>query len=214
MGSVLRLKRKESEWLSVKESEIWELPNEGSMNILLALRLSYNHLAPYLKQCLAFCSLFSKDYCMEKDKGIGLWMANGFITCKGEMDLYDKGHETFSELVWRSFFQDVEEDLSGNTACKMHDFVHDLAQSIMKDECKLIELNKVSEVPKKARHFSIVRNPEQSSPQSNNLFKDQSLRSLLWMDYYSSNHRVPSYLSGQKHLRVLDTSVLLDKLPM
>ena len=71
------------------------------------------------------------------------------------MDLYDKGQEIFSELVWRSFFQDVKEDILGNVTCKMHDLVLDVAQSIMIDECKLTEPNKVFKVSKLIRHLSI-----------------------------------------------------------
>ncbi|KAJ6880930.1 hypothetical protein NC652_034070 [Populus alba x Populus x berolinensis] len=39
----MRSKKIEREWLSVKESEIWDLPNEGSQ-ILPALSLSYMNL--------------------------------------------------------------------------------------------------------------------------------------------------------------------------
>eukprot|EP00257_Ricinus_communis_P015354 XP_015573242.1 putative disease resistance protein RGA1 [Ricinus communis] len=215
MGSLMRLKRKKSEWLSVKESEMWELSNERNMNVLPALRLSYNHLAPHLKQCFAFCSIFPKDFHIKKEKLIELWMANGFIPCQGKMDLHDKGHEIFYELVWRSFLQDVEEDRLGNTTCKMHDLIHDLAQSMMIDECKLIEPNKVLHVPKMVRHLSICWDSEQSFPQSINLCKIHSLRSFLWIDYGYRDDQVSSYLFKQKHLRVLDLlNYHLQKLPM
>ncbi|KAJ6875007.1 hypothetical protein NC652_034663 [Populus alba x Populus x berolinensis] len=45
----MRSKKIEREWLSVKESEIWDLPNEGSQ-ILLALSLSYMNLKPAVMQ--------------------------------------------------------------------------------------------------------------------------------------------------------------------
>eukprot|EP00257_Ricinus_communis_P027704 XP_025015118.1 LOW QUALITY PROTEIN: putative disease resistance protein RGA3 [Ricinus communis] len=215
MGSLMRLKRKESEWLSVKESEIWELPDE---NVLPALRLSYNHLAPHLKQCFAFCSIFPKDYLMEKDKLIGLWMASGFIPCKGQMDLHDKGQEIFSELVFRSFFQDVKEDFLGNKTCKMHDLVHDLAKSIMEEECRLIEPNKILEGSKRVRHLSIYWDSDLLSfSHSNNGFKDLSLRSIILVTRCPGGLRTFSFhLSGQKHLRILDLSsngLFWDKLP-
>jgi structure-specific endonuclease subunit SLX1 len=38
IGSLMRLKKNESEWLSMERSEIWDLQEEGS-KILLALRL-------------------------------------------------------------------------------------------------------------------------------------------------------------------------------
>ena len=83
-----------------------------------------------------------------------------------------------------------------------HDLAHDVAQSIMIDECKLTEPNKVLEVSKLIRHMSIQKNSQQSFSQSNNLFKGQSLRSFLFLGYHGFDNQGRSYLSGQKHLRV------------
>ncbi|XP_012854111.1 PREDICTED: putative disease resistance protein RGA4 [Erythranthe guttata] len=44
LGGLLRFKREEKDWNHVKESEIWELPQEENL-ILPALRLSYHHLS-------------------------------------------------------------------------------------------------------------------------------------------------------------------------
>ena len=78
---------------------------------------------------------------MEKDKLIQLWMANGFIHEKGNMDLTKKGELLFNELVQRSFLQDVDvkEIVYGYRwykviRCKMHDLMHDLAKDVT-DEC-------------------------------------------------------------------------------
>uniref|UniRef100_A0A6M2EKT5 Uncharacterized protein n=1 Tax=Populus davidiana TaxID=266767 RepID=A0A6M2EKT5_9ROSI len=87
VGSFMRFKRNEREWLSVKESEIWNLPDEGG-TIKAALKLSYNNLPPHLKQCFGFCCMFPKDYVMEKDQLVKLWMASGFIDPEGQMDGY------------------------------------------------------------------------------------------------------------------------------
>ncbi|KAJ6867448.1 hypothetical protein NC652_038610 [Populus alba x Populus x berolinensis] len=152
VGSLMRSKKSEREWLSVKESEIWDLPNEGSQILLPALSLSYMNLKPAVKQCFAFCSIFPKDYVIEKERLVALWMANGFISSTGQMDLHDKGEEIFHELVGRSFFQEVMDDGLGNIECKMHDLIHDLAQYIMKRECCLIEGNTKLQIPKTIRH--------------------------------------------------------------
>ncbi|KAB2023358.1 hypothetical protein ES319_D06G012700v1 [Gossypium barbadense] len=78
----------ESEWLCVNDSEIWDLEDEGS-RILAVLRLSYEHLPPYMRQCFSFCSIFPKDSVMTKDKLLALWMANGFSPSRGPLDLHD-----------------------------------------------------------------------------------------------------------------------------
>ncbi|XP_020087040.1 putative disease resistance protein RGA3 [Ananas comosus] len=43
LGSLMRFKRRESEWLAIRDNDIWNLPDEEN-EILPALRLSYNHL--------------------------------------------------------------------------------------------------------------------------------------------------------------------------
>jgi len=151
LGSLMRSKKTVREWLNVKESEIWDLPNEGS-RILHALSLSYMNLKPSVKQCFAFCSMFPKDHVMEKDLLVALWMANGFISCNGKIDLHDRGEEIFHELVGRSFFQEVNDYGLGNIACKLHDLVHDLAQFIMNGECHWIEDDTKLPIPKTVRH--------------------------------------------------------------
>ncbi|CAO2183917.1 unnamed protein product [Urochloa humidicola] len=99
-----------------------------------------------MKQCFAFCAVFPKDYEMEKDMLIQLWVANGYIHEEGTMDLAQKGEFVFKELVWRSFLQDVilarTDNLFNNFAnaskqeqncCKMHDLMHDLAKDVTND---------------------------------------------------------------------------------
>ncbi|KAJ9158859.1 hypothetical protein P3X46_024403 [Hevea brasiliensis] len=61
LGGILRGKPNPNVWKELLSSEIWELPNNKS-NILPALRLSYLHLPPHLKQCFAYCAIFPKNY--------------------------------------------------------------------------------------------------------------------------------------------------------
>ncbi|KDP32987.1 hypothetical protein JCGZ_13018 [Jatropha curcas] len=200
LGSMMLFKRKESEWLAIKESNIWDMPDDGK-TILPALKLSYDHLLPHLRQCLSFCSVFPKDYAMKKDQLVELWIANGFISSRGGMDLHDMGHEIFNELVLRSFFEDIKEDFYGDTRCKLHDLVHDLAQSVMKYECCFIEPNKTLEVSKVVRHLAFSDgNYWLPSPRNKDLHKIRSLRSFLVTP--SSGDFLP-FLIKQKHLRAL-----------
>lgn len=130
---MIRLKNSEEGWKAVLDSEIWEL-DASKINILSVLRLSYNSLPSHLKQCFSFCAIYPKDYEMEKETLIQLWMANGFIPSNGNGDLEAAGRDIFDELVWRSFFQNVEEVKSydnrdtygyrGIVTCKMHDLMY------------------------------------------------------------------------------------------
>nr|XP_023880114.1 putative disease resistance protein RGA1 [Quercus suber] len=199
LGSLMSLKSTESEWLSVKESQIWEL--EGENSILPALRLSYHHLPPHLKQCFAFCCIFPKDHVLNRDKLIQLWMANGFIPVKESLKPHDVGIFIFNELVRRSFFQDVVEYSSISITCKMHDLMHDLAQSIMELECVVVESGKGVKVQKMIRHLSFT----QGTSWDVEVCKVRSLRSCIALsNVYGEYKSLQSIILKQKYLRVCE----------
>ncbi|XP_058079914.1 putative disease resistance protein RGA3 [Magnolia sinica] len=152
LGSLMRLKTEEREWLLVRQSEIWNLP-EDENHIFPALKLSYYHLPSHLKQCFAYCSIFPKDYRIEKKKLIRLWMAEGFLQSSDEIkQREDIGGEYFNNLLWRSFFQDVGKDGDGNIQwCKMHDLVHDLACSVAGNECSILKVNNTVNISNMSR---------------------------------------------------------------
>ncbi|XP_060673822.1 putative disease resistance protein RGA3 [Ziziphus jujuba] len=139
----MRFKSEENEWLFVMESELWNLPQEET-SILPALRLSYCHLPTELRSCFAYCAIFPKDFEIEKEKLIHLWMANDLIAVKGNMEVEEVGNEICKELYWRSFFEGVQSKNDGFDniyGFKMHDLVHDLAQCIMEDEARVVEID-------------------------------------------------------------------------
>ncbi|KAJ1386915.1 P-loop containing nucleoside triphosphate hydrolase [Sesbania bispinosa] len=108
LGSLMRLKRDEREWLCVKESELWNVLKDEN-GILPALRLSYSHLPSHLKGCLMYYSIFPKNYVIEKKKFILMWVAQGLIQSpEGEKSLEDIGDEYFKELMWIFFFEVVK----------------------------------------------------------------------------------------------------------
>ena len=81
----------EDEWLSVKNSEIWELVQKEN-DVLPILRLTYDQMPQYLKPCFAFCSLFPKDRSIDKETLIHMWMAQGFLQSSDGIPLEKIGH--------------------------------------------------------------------------------------------------------------------------
>uniref|UniRef100_I1QLC5 Uncharacterized protein n=1 Tax=Oryza glaberrima TaxID=4538 RepID=I1QLC5_ORYGL len=142
MGGLMSSKHQVKEWEAIARSNIGDSV-KGKDEILSILKLSYKHLPSEMKQCFTFCAIFCKDYEMEKDMLIQLWIANGFIQEEGTIELSQKGEFVFSELVWRSFLQDVKTILFRSldydfVVCKMHDLMHDLAKDVS-SECATIE---------------------------------------------------------------------------
>ena len=130
LGSVLYFKNPEKEWLSFKVNELSKLAQKEN-DILPTLKLSYDHLPSYLKRFFAYCCIFPKDYKIHKITLIKMWMAQEFIRSSSpDKCLEDISHEYFMDLLWRSFFQEVEEDERGNILqYKMHDLAKSIAAS-------------------------------------------------------------------------------------
>eukprot|EP00258_Populus_trichocarpa_P028507 XP_024444526.1 putative disease resistance protein RGA4 [Populus trichocarpa] len=217
LGNLMRLKDNEDQWIAVKESEIWDLREEAS-KILPALRLSYTNLSPHLKQCFAFCAIFPKDQVMMREELIALWMANGFISCRREMNLHVTGIEIFNELVGRSFLQEVEDDGFGNITCKMHDLMHDLAQSIAVQECYMsTEGDGKLEIPKTVRHYwngwGKIRGRKHRALSLRNVRAKKlpksicDLKHLRYLDVSGSEFKtLPESITSLQNLQTLDLS--------
>ncbi|XP_057735721.1 putative disease resistance protein RGA1 [Arachis stenosperma] len=156
LGGVMQSRSTEKEWLEVQKSEVWSLPDEN--DIMRVLRLSYSCLSPTLKQCFAFCAIFPKDTEIVKQELIYLWMGNGFISSRPNLEVEEVGHMVWNELYQKSLFQDVRsDDFSGKIYFKMHDLVHDLAQSISGQECICLEEQNLNDSLRNFHHILFHR---------------------------------------------------------
>ncbi|CAL5010379.1 unnamed protein product [Urochloa decumbens] len=138
IGAMLSTKTSKDEWMAVlKKSNIC---NEET-GILPILRLSYDNLPLHMKQCFAFCAVFPKDYEIDVEDLIQLWIANDYIPLEEGVPLETTGRRSFDELAWRSFFQDANPNWSHFRSikkCKIHDLMHDIALSVLGEECATI----------------------------------------------------------------------------
>ncbi|XP_027362805.1 putative disease resistance protein RGA4 [Abrus precatorius] len=201
LGSLLRFKKEEKEWLYVKESKLWNI-QDGNL-VMPALRLSYLNLPVKLRQCFAFCAIFPKDEIISKQHLIELWMANGFISSNEILDAEDVGDEAWNELHWRSFFQDIQRDQFGKVSSfKMHDLVHDLAQSISEEVCCIHDNSCITTQVERIRHLLIYRLKlsDEASPIQLNQFK--SLKTYVMPKYHA--YQLPVDILKCYSLRVLE----------
>ncbi|XP_057742780.1 putative disease resistance RPP13-like protein 1 [Arachis stenosperma] len=163
LGSLLRSKDNEKDWNNVLNSEIWEF-SEEEIEIIPALRISYYHLPSHLKRCFVYCSLYPKDYEFDRDELVLLWMAEGLLQQpRGGSTLEEVGHEYFSDLASRSFFQPSHN--AYETSFVMHDLVHDLATFYgEKFYFRTFEVKNVLKHDIKTRHLSyVLRNKDSVS---------------------------------------------------
>ena len=136
LGSLMHFKKSREEWEMVLCSSMWEL-EDVERGLFAPLLLSYHDLSSPLKQCFSYCGVFPKNYVFSSDELVFMWMAQGYIKPKANMEIEIIAREYFENLAIRSFFQDFKkvEDDDKIIRCKMHDIVHDFAQLMSKNEC-------------------------------------------------------------------------------
>ncbi|XP_057989490.1 putative disease resistance protein RGA3 [Hevea brasiliensis] len=176
IASLLYFRDPEREWLPFLENDLSKIAQDENV-ILNTLKLSYDHLSSHLKHCFAYCALFPKDYVIDVKKLIHLWAAQGFIeSSNSSLCDEDIGLQYFTELWWRSFFQEVERDELGNVEnCKMHDLMHELATSVA------------------GKGICIINFKEKSV--------DESVRHVLFDFRLYSSQQIPAGLSNALKLR-------------
>ncbi|XP_027913439.1 putative disease resistance protein RGA3 [Vigna unguiculata] len=203
LGSCLRDENEVTQWKNVKESEIWDIREESNSitgeenSIMRALKLSYSNLEPYMRRCFSLCAIYPKDFEIEKEELTYLWMANGFIRCERNVEVEDIGNKVWKKLYSRSFFQEAKYDKFGMiTTFKMHDLFHDLAQSIMGEECVVVTKKWLT--PSSRVHYLKLEDYDMSVDASS-FKKPESLRTLFYFSH------VGLMLSNHCYLRALST---------
>ncbi|XP_031277190.1 putative disease resistance protein RGA3 [Pistacia vera] len=198
IGSLLRFKKHREQWQNILDSELWKL-EELEKDIFRPLLLSYNDLPSMIKQCFIYCAVFPKDYKIDKDYLIKLWMAHGYLKGYENKVMEIVGQEYFDYLASRSFFQEFKKDGDNNIiGCKMHDLVHDFAQFLSKNECISIEVDGLkdpitnSSYHEQVCHLMVTIHREDSFPDS--IFSLRRIRSFLYNFEGSSYSLAPNIL--------------------
>ncbi|CDP20664.1 unnamed protein product [Coffea canephora] len=131
MGGLLRMKRKE-EWKLILINKLSNLSGDEDA-VMEVLKLSFDCLpSPSIKKCFAYCSILPKDSKMKGDMLIELWMAEGFLQTdvNSQMMMEEIGMNYLRILLQSSLFEETRN--YWGTHYKMHDLVHDLAESMSK----------------------------------------------------------------------------------
>ncbi|CDP21406.1 unnamed protein product [Coffea canephora] len=132
MGGLLRMKRKE-EWQLVLKNKLSNFSGDED-GVMEILKLSFDCLpSPSIKKCFAYCSIFPKDTMMKGDMLIELWMAEGLLQAdvNNQMMMEEIGMNCLRILLQSSLFEETR-SYRETHYYKMHDLVHDLAESMSK----------------------------------------------------------------------------------
>ncbi|GMI63552.1 hypothetical protein like AT3G14470 [Hibiscus trionum] len=214
MGGLLRGNVDVDKWRRILRDSIWELEGDSlhKPQILPALKLSYDHLPSYLKQCFSYCSIFPKAYIFDRKELVKLWMAEAFIQHRGQNSAEETGREYFDQLLMRSFFQLL--DIDNKKRYKMHDLIHELAVSVSSPMCCQVKDNEPSP---ESRHVSLLCQ-DLECPTCRQAFKTcNKLRTLLLPTEYLKSIGVKALdemFHSLKYIRVLDlSSTSLSELP-
>ncbi|KAM3193398.1 hypothetical protein ACQJBY_070169 [Aegilops geniculata] len=175
LGSQLKGKIDISVWKDALTLMIDKLSEP--MTVLL---WSYEKLDPCLQRCFLYCSLFPKGHKYVINELVHLWMAEGLLDpCNRNKRVEDIGMDCFKEMISVSFFQPVYEKYTP-TYYVMHDLLHDLAESLSKEDYFRLEDDKVTEIPSTVRHISLCVDSMMQHKQS--ICKLHHLRTIICID--------------------------------
>ncbi|XBI77255.1 hypothetical protein VPH35_070406 [Triticum aestivum] len=202
-----------------------------------ALLWSYEKLDPCMQRCFLYCSLFPKGYKYGIDELVQLWMAAGLVdSCNKNKRVEDIGRECFKEMMSVSFFQPVHDDYTP-MYCVIHDLLHDLAESLSKENYFRLEDDSITEIPSTIRHLSVSVGSLKEHKQIicklrhlrsiiciaplmddvsylfNHILQNLKKLRVLYLSSYSSS-MLPESVGKLKHLRYLNiVRTLISKLP-
>uniref|UniRef100_A0A0E0JPJ6 Uncharacterized protein n=1 Tax=Oryza punctata TaxID=4537 RepID=A0A0E0JPJ6_ORYPU len=223
-----------------KDINLWKsaLTIENLSEPMKALLWSYNKLDSRLQRCFLYCSLFPKGRKYKIKEIVDLWVAEGLIDSRSQGDkrIEDVGKEYFNDMLSGSFFQPVSERFMG-TWYIMHDLLHDLAESLTKEDCFRLEDDGVKEIPTTVRHLSVRVESMKFHKQKicklhylrtvicidplmddgddvfNQILKNLKKLRVLYLSFYNSS-RLPECIGELKHLRYLNIiKTLISELP-
>ncbi|XP_026451743.1 putative disease resistance protein RGA1 [Papaver somniferum] len=204
LGGLMHSQSDERHWLSIRDHRSLHTPKNQSGGIIPILKLSYDNLKSHLKQCFSYCCLFPKDWRINRETLIRLWMAEGFLHSShggNDNSLEDIGNDYFYSLLSNSFFQDVEYNSIGEIKTfKMNNLVHDLAQSVIgSHEATILNASEMGKDVSDIRRLLLMTEEGMSKTGFKVLNNSKKLRTIFCQ-------RNPHFFTSSvhnKHLRVI-----------
>lgn len=209
LGSLVLNKKTREEWQSVLNCDIWKL-EEAEKGLFHSLMLTYYTLPSGLRQCVSYFAIFPRDYVIEKDWLIKLWMAQGFL---GECDQHlgrhmaEIGGKYFKSLEEHHFFHEFEKDEKGTLIrCKLRSYVREFALFLARNESFVVDKNQKF-LSKDGRHYLMQTSGWCTMDFPSFIYKAKKLRTLILESSYDSealvNLVLPKLFAQLTRLRTL-----------
>ncbi|CAO2822074.1 unnamed protein product [Amaranthus hypochondriacus] len=195
-------------WREVLESE--DLFSTGPTDVICRLKLSYDKLNNILQRCFLCVALYPKDYAINKEDLIHLWMGERLIDdVESVQAQYDMGHSILNKLINSCLLEPCRD----KQHVKLHDVVRRMALSISGEKFMVNgRMPSGMEFSKNLHAISTIKSFD-SLIQSSTLFKFRNLSILLLQD--NPLEVIPeSFFDHMRSLRVLNLSrTCIRKLP-
>ncbi|XVE89125.1 hypothetical protein DITRI_Ditri19aG0125500 [Diplodiscus trichospermus] len=136
IARAMACKKTEEEWkiaIEVLRRSSTHVFHDMDAKVYPLLKFSYDYLPDDMIQtCLLYCSLFSEDYVISKDKLVDLRIGEGFLDGYGNTSATrNQGHEIIGSLLRACLLEEIDEFY-----IKMHDVIRDMCLWIACDHEK------------------------------------------------------------------------------
>lgn len=206
IGNVLAVQEPyEITWRRMDNQFKCELEDNPSLDkVRSALSISFAYLPRHLKNCFLYCSMFPQDYIFTHEQIVKLWIAEGFVSHRGQSTLEEVANGYFTELIHRSMLQLVENDETGRVVkCRMHDIVRELTLSFSRKErfgmADITNLENKGDVRR-----LLLSNPDQVNQLITSRMDFPHLRTFIATREVASDQLLCLLISKYKYLSVLE----------
>ncbi|KAL7239251.1 hypothetical protein ACSBR2_005196 [Camellia fascicularis] len=102
-----------------------DFESHDSSHVTQILALSFTDLPHHLKSCFLYLGLFPKDFEIDAERFIRLWVAEGFIQQAAGETLEETATEYLNELINRNLIQVAQRNWMRIRRCRIHDLLRD-----------------------------------------------------------------------------------------
>ncbi|XP_062198114.1 disease resistance protein Pik-2-like [Phragmites australis] len=166
-AGMLAHKQSRNEWERLELDSLCSSHPDGSDGVKQILNLSYNDLAPHLRTCLLYLSIFPENSEVDTERLVRRWIAEGFIAEARGGSTEETARSYLIELIGRNLVQPLDLNRDGvPRRCRVHPVIHDFIV------CKSMEEN----------FSTLVDAQHHNAPTSNGTVRRMSLQNSIKQD--------------------------------